>query len=348
MKSPAELFALNRKGFNLARGLEVVGVLLITLLMLALLDKEKYWESVTFGILFVGLSDPGGAYHVRFREMGWVAALGMFITGLGFALGGEAWGWVALCAFVVTLLSGLALKYGVHRFTSALMLNAWFLVTIAIPAGLHLDAGHSDWPGQALAWLAGAAVWITLTFLFWLARGRGSQPSHFPEIPGDMERTTLTRPVILFSLIKAVAVTVAVAIAFGFHLPNADWMPIATLVAMKGTLDQSTLVAEQRLIGALLGAAVAAIFLLTVDSRHVLQAVVVVLASVAATIRGVNYALYCAAIAAIVLITMDVSHPTNLQAEVNRVLFTLAGVALAWLVMLLVSRLQQSAAKPAA
>ena len=52
-----------------------------------------------------------------------------------------------------------------------------------------------------------------------------------------------------------------------------------TLVALKGTLDQSTLAAEQRLIGALMGAAIAAVFLLTVDSRHALQGVVVVLAA---------------------------------------------------------------------
>ena len=345
MKSTAEVFALNRRGLNVRRGLEVVGVLLVPLVVLWLLGDEKYWESVTFGILFVGLSDPGGNYGVRLREMGWVALLGTFITGLGFALGGGAWGLVALCAFVVTFVSGLALRYGVHRFTSALMLNSWFLVVIAIPAGLHESVAHSHWAEQSVAWLAGAAFWIVLTFVFWLARDRQSQPSHFPEIPGDMEPTTLTRPVILFTLIKAITVTVAVAFAFGFHFPNADWMPIATLVAMKGTLDQSTLVAEQRLIGALLGAAIAAAFLLTVDGRHVLQAVVVVLAAVAASIRGVNYALYCTAMAAIVLITMDVSHPTNLHAEVNRVLFTLAGVGLAWLVMLLVNRVQQTAAK---
>ena len=343
MTGIAEVFALNRQGFNLRRGLEVVGVLLVPLVVVAVLGEEKYWESLTFGILFVGLSDPGGTYGVRLREMGWVALLGTFITGLGFALGGEAWGWVALAAFVVTFGCGLALRYGVHRFTSALMLNAWFLVVIAVPAGLHENAAHSHWAAQSVAWLAGAAFWIALTFVGWLGRGRPSQPSHFPEIPGDMDPTTLTRPVILFTLIKAVTITIAVAFAFGFHLPNADWMPIATLVAMKGTLDQSTLVAEQRLIGALMGAALAAAFLLTVDARHVLQAVVVVLAAVAASIRGVNYALYSTAMAAIVLITMDADHPTNLHAEVNRVLFTLAGVGLAWLVMLLVNRLQTSA-----
>jgi uncharacterized membrane protein YgaE (UPF0421/DUF939 family) len=162
-----------------------------------------------------------------------------------------------------------------------------------------------------------------------------------------MAATTLTRPVVSFTLIKAVAVTIAVAIAFGFHLPNADWMPIATLVALKGTLDQSTLVAEQRLIGALIGAAVAAIFLLTVDSKHVLEAVIIVLASLAGAVRGVNYAIYCAAMAALVLIAAGLSHPSNLRGEVDRVLFTFAGVGIAWLVMLLVNRIQKAAANTA-
>jgi len=35
----------------------------------------------------------------------------------------------------------------------------------------------------------------------------------------------------------------AMAIAFGPHLPDADWMPIATLVAMQPSLQQSALVA---------------------------------------------------------------------------------------------------------
>ena len=38
----------------------------------------------------------------------------------------------------------------------------------------------------------------------------------------------------------------AMAIAFGPHLPDADWMPIATLVAMQPSLQQSALVTAQR------------------------------------------------------------------------------------------------------
>jgi len=63
----------------------------------------------------------------------------------------------------------------------------------------------------------------------------------------------------LFAVIRAVATSIAAAIAFGLHLPNADWMPIATLIAMKPSLHDSALAAEQRLAGAILGAAVAVI-----------------------------------------------------------------------------------------
>ena len=57
---------------------------------------------------------------------------------------------------------------------------------------------------------------------------------------------------------------ITVAIAFGLHVPDADWMPIAALVAMKPSLAESTLVAVQRPARAIIRAAVAAAFVLTV------------------------------------------------------------------------------------
>ena len=75
----------------------------------------------------------------------------------------------------------------------------------------------------------------------------------------------------IFGIIRALAVTASVAIAFGWHLSSADWMPIATLIAMKVSLQQSTMRGVQRLVGATLGAAIAAVFLVTVTSHHALE-----------------------------------------------------------------------------
>ena len=91
-------------------------------------------------------------------------------------------------------------------------------------------------------------------------------------------------------MIRAVAVAASVAIAFGLDVPNADWMSVATIVAMKPSLTQSALFAEQRLAGAIIGAATAALFLLTINNKHALEVVIIIFGAIAASIRGVNYA----------------------------------------------------------
>jgi Fusaric acid resistance protein-like len=348
MTKMADVFKLNREGLNVRRAVGVAVVMLVPLIVLNVLDQEVYYLSVAFGALFVGLNDPGGEYGYRLPRMALNAVAGALLTVLGFAIGDGAWGVVVLAAFVITLAAGLMVKYGLHGFTAAYLLNSWFLVAIALPPGYHLSHGHTNAWAQGLAWLIGSALTIAFTAIVWLARGRTARSQPAADIiPGESAPVPLTRPVILFALIRAIAVAIAVAIAFGFHLPNADWMPVACLVAMKSSLAQSTLVAMQRLAGAIIGAAVAALFLLTVDTKTVLEVVIVILGTLAGSIRAVNYAFYCAALAGAVLIAEDLPHPSNLATEGRRVLFTLAGVGIAVLVMLLVGLLQKRTAKAA-
>jgi len=56
-------------------------------------------------------------------------------------------------------------------------------------------------------------------------------------------------------------------LAFGLNLSHGYWTPIAAIVAMKASLDQTTIVAVQRLAGALFGA-VAASLLQLIPSVH--------------------------------------------------------------------------------
>ena len=207
-------------------------------------------------------------------------------------------------------------------------------------AGYRLDHTHTNAWAQALAWLIGAALVFVYVTASWLARGRTAQPQPVADvIPGSTEPVPLTRPVVLFAVIRAVAVTSAAAIAFGLHQPNADWMPVSALVAMKPSLKQSALAAEQRLAGTVVGAAVAALVLLTVHNKIALALVIVVVGALAGAIRAANYAWYCAAVAATVLIGMDLPHPTNLADEGRRILFTFVGVGIAVAVMLLANLL---------
>jgi uncharacterized membrane protein YccC len=142
--------------------------------------------------------------------------------------------------------------------------------------------------------------------------------------------------------------------AFGLNLSHGYWLPIATMIAMKPSLQQSTLISVQRLAGTLIGAAAAVLLLLIPASEHGLrlfaitrglEVVALVLLMHGAAIRLWNYALYCGAIASGVLILVDLPQPSNYAAEGYRVLWTLCGAGIGVLVMLLAGLLAKRTAK---
>jgi hypothetical protein len=336
----AKVITLNTKGVLVPRGVAVAGAVLLTLVVTSALNQERYFLSVAFGLLFVALSDPGGEYLPRLIRMAAVGLIGALLTALGFGIGAGAWGWVVLAVFGVAVVSGLVINLDVHALVAGILLSVWFLITVSAAAGLPARASAHPW-NQALAWLIGAAVAIALISALWLVRRRSRQPSPLPEIPEDVPPIKLSRPIVLFILIRAIAVSGAAAIAFGLHKTNADWMPLATLVSMKPTLQQSTLRGIQRLVGTALGAGIAAVFLVAVTSSRTLEEIIIALMGVGVSIISVNYAFYTAAIAGAVLIGLDLPHPGNLATEGRRILYTFAGIAIAIVVMFLASLLQK-------
>ena len=228
-------------------------------------------------------------------------------------------------------------------------------VALALAFSLHHYARITSYTwAQTLAWAGGTALWIAVTFIAWLIRGRKDVPQPVTEIPGDTSRRKVTRPVIMFAVIRAVVIAGTTALAFGLNLSHGYWMPIAAIVAMKPSPEQATLIAVQRLVGALIGAAAAVLLLLIpanehglrlLSITHGLEVVAIVLFMHAAAVRFWNYALYCGAIAAGVLILLDLPQPANYSAEGDRVRWTLCGVAIGVLVMLLAGLLTRRTGK---
>jgi uncharacterized membrane protein YgaE (UPF0421/DUF939 family) len=185
----------------------------------------------------------------------------------------------------------------------------------------------------------------------WLARRRAAQQQPVAEMtPGSTDPVPLSRQVIAFAVLRTVAITAAVAVAFGLHLPYADWMPVSALAAMQTSLQQSTTAAIQRVAGTVIGAVVAVVFLLALDSKPALAVVIAILGALAGALRTAGFTWYCAAVAGAVLIALDLPHPSNLTVEGQRILFTFIGVAIAVAVMLLAGLLAKrkaAAAQPA-
>jgi hypothetical protein len=340
-----EVFQVNPAGLNWPRAVLVLDVLLVPLVFFWAIGHEQYLLSAVFGLLFAVAVDPGGGYWQRARRAVVFGLFGAGLTALGFGIGGDAWGWLVLAAFAVTLVAGLTLMFGVHRFVAGLLLNIWFIITLAIAAGLHHQSFVTNYTwAQVAAWAGGVALWIVVTFMAWLVYGCRDQDPVIAEIPGDTALRKLTLPLIMFALFRALVMAGTVALAFGANLPHGYWMPIAAIIAMKPSLEQATLFAMQRMAGALLGAGVAILLLLipaNVHGFHLLATIhglavvaLVILVHGVAT-RFWNYAVYCAAIAAAVLILLDLPQPTNYGDEGYRVLWTLCGVGIAVIVTIL-------------
>lgn len=351
----AKVFKLNPAGLNWPRGVMILDVLLVPLVVFWAIGHEQYVLGAVFGVLFAALADPGGSFGSRAARIAGFGLLGAGVTALGFSMGGDAWGWLVLAAFGVTLAAGLAAMFGVHRFVAALLLNVWFIVTLgaAFSFQQHTRITSYTW-AQVSAWAGGTALWILGTFLVWLIRGRKDTPRPIAELPGDTARQKLTQPMIMFAVIRALAIAGGVAIAFGANLSYGYWLPIAALIAMKPGLEQSTLTALQRLAGAMIGAAAAALLLLIPANEtgrtllaieHGLAVVALVLLMHGVATRFWNYAFYCGFIAAGVLILVDLPQPSNFDAVGYRVLWTLCGVALGVLVMFLAGLLAKLSAK---
>jgi Fusaric acid resistance protein-like len=347
----SQVFQLNPAGVNWARGVLIFDVILVPLVVIWAVGHAEYLLSAVFGIIFTAFADPGGDFGTRAWRNAVFALIGAGLAALGFGLGGAAWGWLAFAAGAVTLLAGLALTFGVHRFVAAYMLNVWFIIAIVLGWSFHHSAHvtSSTW-GQVLAWAGGAALWIAVSFVVWLIGGLHDQPPLAAEIPGDTSHIPLTGPVIIYAVLRAVVVGGTFAIALGANLSHGYWMPIAALIAMKTSLEQSTVVGLQRLAGALIGAAGATLLMLIPANVHGLRLVAITLGLQAvafvfflhgAAIRFWNYAIYCAFIAAGVLTLIDLPQPTNYNAEGERVLWTLCGVAIAVVVMLLAGLLSK-------
>ena len=191
----SKVFEVNPAGLNWPRAVMVLDVMLVPLVIFWAIGHQEYLLGALFGVLFAALADPGGGYGNRAWHIAVFGLVGAALTALGFGIGGDAWGWLVLAAAAVTLLAGLAIAFGVHRFVAAYLLNIWFIIALALASSFHHAAHITSYTwAQVLAWAGGSALWIVVTFIAWLIRGRQDRPQPVAELPGDTSRRKLTGP----------------------------------------------------------------------------------------------------------------------------------------------------------
>ncbi|MET8097463.1 FUSC family protein [Streptomyces sp. NPDC005236] len=341
----SKVFERNPAGLDWPRGVLFLDVALVPLFVFWAIGYEQYLLSALVGLLFAALADPGGDHRHRAFDLAVLALFGAGVTASAFGIGADAWVPLALASFVVMLASGLAAVFGARGFADAALLDTWFVVAIALESGLSdSDRVSSQTWAQVLAWTAGAALWILVTFLRRLVHGRTGRSQPFQELHGNTRRRKPAPPLIRFAVIRALVVAGTVALAYGLDLPHGSWIPVVAVIAMKPSLEQATVVGAQRLTGALIGAAVATLLLSVPPGEHGirlfavergLEVVALVLFAHGAGIRFWSRTYRTAAIAAGALVLVDLPGPPDQAAEGYRVLWTLCGVGIGLLALLL-------------
>lgn len=109
----------------------------------------------------------------------------------------------------------MTIRLGLHRFIAATLLNVWFILALAQPSLYNLDRIQANTWQHTLAWLVGCALSMAVASVLWLARRRGQQPAPAAAAADGTPPPTLTPPQILFAVVRALAVSITVALASG-------------------------------------------------------------------------------------------------------------------------------------
>lgn len=270
----ANLFEFKTDKIKWSGGLSVVVILVVSYIVLDALGLSQYWESVTFGAFIVAMCNlPAlkAPIGYRMQRLGVITLLGALLTALGLVLGVN-WVLAVLGAFVISLLFGATLAWGKPAALAGYALTIWFVLALTFHGGAALALP------QALAFLIGGALYMLLALVRF---ERQSSPAE--AVPGT---APVQSPKSLFSkyfalfrftnlpfrfvLLKALAVTLGTAIGLGFGLPYAHWIPLYTLIILQPDYEQTLNNFVLRMVGTILGAALAAVLLFSVHNQYLL------------------------------------------------------------------------------
>jgi hypothetical protein len=341
----ANLFEFKTEKLNWGSGLRVVVALFVPLIVLGALGLTQYWPAVSFGALFVGISDimtlkaPIG---YRMRRLGIITLAGALLTALGLVLGVN-WVLAVLGTFVISLLLGASLAWGKPAALAGYLLTIWFVVSLSIQGGAPQALP------QALAWLIGGALYMLLALVRFKRQPspseavQGTAPSQSPKslFATYFALFRFTNPPFQFVLLKALAVTVGSAIGLGFGIPYAHWIPIFTLAILQPDPTETLNIFLQRLIGTIVAAALAGVLLVSVHNQPLIALIAIVFAFLAIAMHEANMLIYIFFSTAVILILLDFSTPGSLTDVWARVLDVTIGALIAVLVVFLFIRPSQ-------
>jgi hypothetical protein len=311
-----------------AAGVRTAAAAVLPLILGQALGRPALGLLVGLGGLYLSVTDKEGS---TVRSL-LVAAL---LNGAALLAGTLSGGSAALSIAVMfawALLAGMASAYG------EVASQVGFISAIAFATSLGSPASLGAGAGRTAAFVAGGLWGAALTLLLWRLHRQTSEPSETPESgrrdvydprrgPVATFASNFTFRSIIFrhALRLAVASTIAVALYKTLRLERGYWLIITVLVIVKPVFVDTRRRTLERLLGSVVGGALAALLAAFVHDVIALNLLLVVFSVLAYSHVRHNYSLFVVFLTPFVVLMIETVQPTDWRIALTRVLDTLAG-----------------------
>jgi uncharacterized membrane protein YccC len=339
--------------FNPIRGAQVASALLLLVVVIEVLGRNRVSSSAAVGalvgVLIVAFCDVGRSLQIRARTMAAGAAGGALLFGLGSSIGGP-W-WVAVPALgLAVFISGALAVYG------PVVAQLGVILTIVFAVALGSDGGPAAAVPVALGFLIGGTYYLVLALLSFVLRrpphavGEAPQVPHASGSPPAAPRSpfTLHSPVTRFALLRATATALVAGLAWGSGMAYPQWAPVVVIGSVRPDQMVALRLTTQRVVATVLGAGLAGVVLFWVHDPVVVAGLAVGSVFLAFAVKDENYTffMFFLTLLTLLLLSLPTSGPTHAALAVLRVVTTLIGAVVALGFSWLAAWLERRASAP--
>jgi uncharacterized membrane protein YccC len=328
---------VNWQAFNPKLGLRVVITIVVAVLFADWVGLAG--PIIALGALVISMADSHGPLRERMTNLLGFTLLSTVITGIAWAVTGEMWP-VVITIFLVTLLGGLAMIYGPQRAMEGGLLTVWLIILLP-------GIGSESLGAAVLATLLGGLLVMAMALIFHVITpsqhpAAPTTPAEKPEAKSNAEekpRLSWKSPVTQFAVSKSLAAALATLIGWLLIGSHPFWATWAPLMIIKPDLHQTGLKGVNRVFGTVLGGLTGYLLITPINNNTILSILFLAAIFFQMATMGVHYAIGIFFLTMNLVISGKLGGGVPESLSLDRVVATIIGVIISFVVVLILSRL---------
>jgi hypothetical protein len=328
-----DVIALDRSAVNVRAG--IIGLLAIILLLLAILLVGDVAMAAVIGAMALLAMDPPRPKRSWIIDVLSLIVGGAVLTLLAVTVGDQA----VPAALVVAFAAWATLVLPEWRGTSPIsgvILTLWIVLALdqngsgsgALEYAVSFALGGTF--GAAVAWYRQRSTNASSASATSSSTDDG-QPG--PEHPASL-KSVLTGPIGIVALLRAAGLGVAVLLGYALFEDHTTWAAISVVIVVRLPARDAVFIGVQRSLGtaagvviavilaSLLGGTTLALFVLFLGTAFLMLA-----------LKEVNYSLFAMLLTALIVLTQRILSADALDAGLERLLATILGVVISFVVL---------------